>query len=135
MERNGRVLVFVLTVGIALGVICTRYIDAQQPALKRTELLRTAMAEMHGNEAHVWIADIAPGAATGSHRHPTTRFVYVVEGAVTLEIEGQPARTYRAGEAFAEQPDVPHNFKNASSTAPAKALGLQIAAGGQPLQY
>jgi quercetin dioxygenase-like cupin family protein len=126
---------FVLTLGIALGSVGTRYLHAQQPALKRMELLRTVIAEMGGKEAHMWIADIAPGAATGSHRHPTTRFVYVVEGSVTLELEGQAPRTYRAGEAFAEQPDVAHNFKNASATASAKALGFQIAERGRSLQY
>jgi quercetin dioxygenase-like cupin family protein len=109
--------------------------DAQQPALKRTELLRTAMVEMAGKEAHIWIADIAPGAATGGHRHPTTRFVYVVEGSVTVDIEGESPRTYRAGEAFAERSDVQHNFKNASATASANALGVQIAERGQALQY
>jgi len=46
--------------------------------MKRTEVLK---------EAHMWVADIAPGAATGVHRHPTPRFVYVIAGAVTLEIE------------------------------------------------
>jgi quercetin dioxygenase-like cupin family protein len=34
------------------------------------------------NEMHVWVADIAPGAATGPHSHPTPRFVFVLEGAV-----------------------------------------------------
>jgi quercetin dioxygenase-like cupin family protein len=135
MKRIAVVLAFTLTLGITLGAVGTRYLDAQQPALKRTELLRTAMAEMEGKEAHIWIADIAPGAATGSHRHPTTRFVYVVAGAVVLELEGQPPRTYRAGEAFAERPDVPHNFRNASTTESATALGFQIAGKGQPLQH
>jgi quercetin dioxygenase-like cupin family protein len=135
MKRIAVVVACSLTLGIALGAVGTGYLHAQQPALKRTELLRTAMAEMEGKEAHIWNAEIAPGAATGSHRHPTTRFVYVLEGAVTLELEGQPPRTYRAGEAFAEQPDVSHNFRNASATAPAKALGFQIAGKGQPLQY
>ena len=135
MKRIAIVAAFTLTLGITLGAVGIRYLDAQQPALKRTELLRTSMAEMEGKETHMWIADIAPGAATGSHRHPTTRFVYVVEGAVTLELEGQPPRTYRSGEAFAEQPDVPHNFKNASATASAKALGFQLGGKGQALQY
>jgi quercetin dioxygenase-like cupin family protein len=133
MKGLGLVVAFTLTFGIGLwaGI---RYIDAQ-PALKRTELLRTDLTGMAGKEAHIWMAEISPGAATGSHRHPTPRFVYVVEGSVTLEIEGQAPRTYRAGEAFAEQPDVLHNFKNASATAPARGLGFQIAERGQALQY
>ena len=109
MKRLAVVITFVLTLGIALGSVGTQYLHAQQPALKRGDLLRTAVAEMEGKEAHMWVADIAPGAATGTDRHPTTRFVYVMEGSVTLELDGQPPRTYHAGEAFAEQPDVAHN--------------------------
>ena len=134
MKPIAAAITFTLTLGIALGAVGTRYLDAQQSGLKRTELLRTAVAEV-GKEVHIWVADIAPGAETGRHRHPTTRFVYVIEGAVTVELEGQPPRTYRAGEAFAEQPDVPHNFKNASATASARGVGFQIAEKGQPLQY
>ena len=109
MKRHAVVITFVLILGVALGSVGTQYLHAQQPALKRVDLLRTAVAQMEGKEAHMWVADIAPGAATGSHRHPTTRFVYVMEGSVTLELEGQPPRTYHAGEAFAEQPDVAQN--------------------------
>jgi quercetin dioxygenase-like cupin family protein len=135
MKRRGVIVTLVLLLGITLGALGVRRLDAQQPALKRTDLLRTTVTELESKEAHLWTADIAPGAATGTHRHPTTRFVYVVEGSVTLELEGQPPRIYRAGEAFAEPPDARHNFKNASETASAKAIGFQIAGPGQPLQY
>lgn len=104
----------------------------QQPAIKRTDL---ATADQSGTDAgSLWIAEIAPGAATGRHTHPTPRFVYVVEGAVVLEMDGQPPRTFRAGEGFAEPPDQVHNFRNASTTVPAKALGFQVAPKGTPLQ-
>ncbi len=90
---------------------------------------------MDGKEAHMWIGDIAPGAATGTHRHSTPRFVYVMEGSVVLEMEGKPAQTFKAGQGFMESPDAPHNFKNSSTSETAKALGFQIAGKGQPLQY
>ena len=50
-----------------------------------------------GSEMNVWVADIAPGAATGKHTHPTPRFVYVLEGAVVLEMDGKPPQTFKAG--------------------------------------
>ena len=87
-----------------------------------------------GNEAHMWVAVIEPGAETGLHSHPTPRFVYVIEGAVVLEIDGQRDRTFAAGEGFQERPGVVHNFRNASATHPARAMGFQIAAPGQVLQ-
>jgi hypothetical protein len=54
---------------------------------------------------------------------------------MTLELEGQSPRTYQAGEAFAQRPDLPHSFRNVSTIVPARALGVEIAARGQPLQY
>ena len=109
--------------------------NAQQPSLKRTELLKTELAGRGGEEMHIWTADIAPGAATGRHYHPTPRFVVVLEGSVVLEMDGKPPQTFKAGTAFQEPPDVVHNFRNASSTEPAKALGIQYAGKGQPLQH
>ena len=110
-------------------------LKAQQPSLNRIEVLRMGVAGMEDKEAHMWVAEIAPGAATGEHSHPTPRFVYVIEGSVIVEIEGQSPQAFKAGEGFQELPDVVHNFRNASTTKAAKALGFQIAGNGQPLQY
>jgi len=126
-------LIFVI--GITLGIIGNQFLHAQQPPLKRTDVLKTDMAGMEGKEAHMWVAEIARGAATGKHSHPTPRFVYVIEGSVTVEIEGKSPQTFKTGEGFQEMPDVVHNFRNTSTTEPAKALGFQIAGKGQPLQY
>jgi quercetin dioxygenase-like cupin family protein len=133
MKRLASVLAFGIVLGLVLGLLGST--AAQTAAIKRTELLRGPMPGMEGHEAHMWVADIAPGAATGVHRHPTPRFVYVIAGAVTLEVDGQPARTFKAGEGFQELPGESHNFRNASASEPARALGFQIAAKGQALQY
>jgi quercetin dioxygenase-like cupin family protein len=122
-----------LALGIALGV--TEKGKAQQPSLNRIEVLRMGVAGMEDKEAHMWVAEIAPGAATGEHSHATPRFVYVIEGSVIVEIDGKSPRAFKAGEGFQEMPDVVHNFRNASTTEAAKALGFQIAGKGQPLQY
>ena len=135
MRRVSIMLVFTFTGGIALGVLGDQILNAQQQPIKRTEVLKTDMAGMEGKEAHMWTADIAPGAATGKHSHPTPRFVYVIEGSVSLEVEGKPPQTFKRGEGFQEMLDIVHNFRNASMTEPAKALGFQIAGKGQPLQY
>jgi quercetin dioxygenase-like cupin family protein len=133
MNRSARTLALGIVLALTLGLLGST--GAQPGAIKRTEVLHSDMAGMDGKEAHMWVADIAPGAATGVHRHPTPRFVYVVAGAVTLEIDGQPPRTFKAGEGFQELPDQAHNFRNASTTEPARALGFQIAGKGQALQY
>jgi quercetin dioxygenase-like cupin family protein len=135
MKRSTVVCISAFVVAIAVCVAEEQSGNAQQPPLRRTELLKTDLAGLDGKEMHIWTADIAPGAATGKHYHPTPRFVVVLEGSVVLEIDGKPPQTFKAGQAFQESPDVVHNFRNASSTEPAKALGIQYAGKGQPLQH
>jgi len=131
---NGTCVAPDLVIGIAPCVTGDEIAKAQQPAIKRTELLKTDLAGMEGKEMNLWTADLAPGAQTGKHHHPTPRFVIVLEGSVVLEMEGKAPQTFKAGQAFQEPPDVVHNFRNASTTEPAKAIGIQYAGKGQPLQ-
>ena len=128
--RTARVLIAAVAVFFFAGQLAC----AQQQPIKRTDLLKTYLSDMEGKEMHVWVADIPPGAATGPHFHPTPRFVYVLEGAVVLELDGKPPRTYTAGQAYVEMPGERHNFRNASTTEPAKALGFQYGSKDQPLQ-
>ncbi|TFV28642.1 cupin domain-containing protein [Bradyrhizobium frederickii] len=65
---------------------------------------------------------------------PNTEIRVLLEGAVVYEVDGKPPQTFKAGEAYAEMPGKVHNFRNASSTQPAKALGFQYGNRGQPLQ-
>ena len=107
---------------------------AEQQPVRRTELLRTNLPNMEGKEMQVWMGELSPGAATGPHFHPTPRFVYVVEGAVVLELDGRTPQIFRAGQAFVEMPGERHKLRNASTTELAKALGFQYADKNQPLQ-
>ena len=152
MQRVGLILGVTCAVSIACSVIGQPWLSAHQPSIKRTIVLQTAIAGQKvpmwvmgqddtvvrvatTQEAHMWIAELAPGAATGKHAHVTPRFIYVLEGAVTLDIEGQAPQTFKAGEGFQETPEVVHDVRNASTTAPAKALGFLIAGQGQPILY
>lgn len=133
MLRTTRLALVALIAGLAFAADGW-LANAQQPPIKRTDLLRLDLPEIKGSEMIVWIGELAPGAATGRHSHPTPRFVYILEGAVVLEVDGMPPQTFKAGQAFAELPGVVHNLRNASPTETAKGLGLQYAAKGQALQ-
>ena len=134
MQRMIRLPFFALTAGIAFAAVGGWLANAQQQTIKRTDLLKVDLPEIKGSQMNLWVADIAPGGETGRHTHPTPRFVYVLEGAVTLEMDGKPSQTFKAGQAFVELPNMVHNFKNASTTEPAKGLGFQYAAEGHALQ-
>lgn len=67
----------------------------------------------------------APGGWSESHRHPCPVVGYVLEGAVRMQLQGQPPRIYRAGESFVETPaDVHAVSANASDTVPARFLAF-----------
>jgi quercetin dioxygenase-like cupin family protein len=77
------------------------------------------------------LAEIGPGAESGRHTHPGEEVAYIIEGTITLEIQGKPAVTKKAGEGFVITPGVIHNAKNAG-TGQAKVLATYIIEKGKP---
>jgi quercetin dioxygenase-like cupin family protein len=110
-----------------------RYLQAQSSSIKRTELLKQDIVEMAGKEGVFYLAELAPGAAAGKHTHPGPEFAYVLEGALQLEIEGQPPKTIKAGEAFHNPTKIVHDAKNPSTTGSSKVLIFLLGDKGQPL--
>jgi quercetin dioxygenase-like cupin family protein len=102
MLRTTRLPFLALIAGVAFAGASDWLANAQQQPIKRTDLLKLDLPEIKGSEMNVWVGDIPPGAATGRHSHPTPRFVYMLEGAVVLEVDGMPPQTFKAGQAFAE---------------------------------
>jgi quercetin dioxygenase-like cupin family protein len=75
------------------------------------------------------IVDYAPGGSTGAHRHPGSAFIYayVLSGEIRSKVDDEPARVYRAGEAWFENPGAHHRVSaNASKTKPARLLAVFI---------
>lgn len=54
----------------------------------------------------VMTASFKPGGRTVHHTHRFPVTVYVLEGAFTLELEGRPPLTVKAGEAMVEPPNM-----------------------------
>ena len=88
------------------------------PAIVRTTLFSTPLAPA---KLAAWIEsqriDFGPGQRSPLHQHPCPVFGTIVSGSCLFEVEGQPARTLKAGDAFYEPAGVrvPH-FDNASAT-------------------
>ena len=132
MKRAALLVSSSLVVGIALGVIGTGVLTAQQESVKRTVLLKTDLVGIEGKEAFLGLTEYAPGASSGKHYHPSHTFLYVLEGSGSWELEGQPPVTRKQGGVIYEQPKLVHNIKNASTTAPLKLLACVIGEKGQP---
>ena len=63
--------------------------------------------------------------------HPSSVFAYMMEGDYTFIPDGQPERTYRAGENFRIEPGVIHNAK--SGATPSKLMVVFTVEKGKPL--
>ena len=64
----------------------------------------------------VMTATFKPGDKTVYHTHRFPVTVYVLEGVFTLELEGRPPLTVKAGEAMVEPPKVAMTGYNRSAT-------------------
>ena len=125
------VIIALLACGAAIGAGVDRVALAQQPGIKRTILLRTDEPGDPTYEAVMGIAEIAPGAVAGKHRHPGIEIGYVLEGSVTLEFEGAPPRALKAGDSFNNGAGV-HNARN-TGKAPVKILAVYLVEKGKPI--
>ncbi|MGY4197290.1 cupin domain-containing protein [Bradyrhizobium sp. USDA 4520] len=71
----------------------------------------------------------APGAASPSHTHAKSAFIYayVISGAIESKVNDGETRIYRAGESWSEPPNALHSIsRNASKTEPAKLLAVFV---------
>ena len=120
-----------LAVALAAGTLGAGVLNAQQPGFKRVELQRHDIGTP-GHEAVLARGEFTPGAAAPKHTHPGEEVAYVLEGQVTLEIEGKPPVTLQTGDVFFVPAGTVHSAKNAGTT-PAKILSTYIVEKGKPL--
>ena len=80
----------------------------------------------------VMTATFKPGDKTVYHTHRFPVTVYVLEGAFTLELEGRPPLTVKAGEAMVEPPKVPKTGYNRSATEATKVVIFYVSANDTP---
>jgi quercetin dioxygenase-like cupin family protein len=133
MKRIYFLFAITLAVGAVLGLLGSRMLSAQEGLKSGTILQRTDLASAKGMEAILVLREVPPGKESGKHTQSGNEIVYILDGSVTLEVQGKPSKTLKAGEAFTTGPGQVHNVKNASASAPAKALAFYIAKKGAEL--
>ena len=106
-------------------------IHAQQGKVERKALLRQDLP-LPGYEVVQVLASIAPGGREGKHTHPGTLVAYVLEGEVTMEQQGKPTVTYKAGDSLVVPAGVVHEGIN-NGKVPYKAIATFIVEKGKPL--
>jgi quercetin dioxygenase-like cupin family protein len=134
MKRVNFLFGVALALGVALGLLGSRISTAQDNLKGGKVLQRTELKGAPGWEAILVERPLPPGAESGKHTQSGNEIVYIEEGSVTFETQGKPAVTLKPGEAFTTSAGEVHNVKNASSTAPAKALAFYVAKKGARLE-
>jgi quercetin dioxygenase-like cupin family protein len=101
-----------------------------------TPLFEQALPNVPGKTFTSAIVTFPPGARAVPHRHGEAFvYAYVLEGAISSQLEGQPAHVYHQGENWSEPPGAHHvATENTSSTGPAKLLVVFVANTGEQLK-
>jgi quercetin dioxygenase-like cupin family protein len=134
MKRIRFVVGVVFALGIGIGLLCNQTMSAQDNLKAGKVIQRTELKGAPGWEAILVERILPPGVESGKHTQSGNEIVYIQEGAVTVEIQGKPPATIKAGEAFTTSAGEVHNVKNASSSAPAKALAFYVAKKGARME-
>ena len=116
------------------GGLALQVAQAQQPAVTPLRETVTVVADeripnLPGKRLVSQIVDYPPGASSVPHRHAGSAFIYayVLSGAVRSQVDDEPVRVYRNGEAWFEKPGAHHRVsENASDTEPARLLAVLI---------
>jgi quercetin dioxygenase-like cupin family protein len=128
MRATRIVAVAVLLAGSALASNTAR---AQDPGVKRTELLRHDLS-VPGREVVQVRVDLAPGVAFPPHSHPGEEIAYVLEGLLEYRLEGRPPVTLEAGEALFIPAGTVHAARNVGGGNAAE-LATYLVEKGEPL--
>jgi quercetin dioxygenase-like cupin family protein len=86
-------------------------VQQQIPGLTRTDLQQHDLS-VPGREVIQNRVDIDPDAPAIRHWHPGEEIIYVLEGTLQYEIEGEPPRTVSAGEGLTVPAERVHAVRN-----------------------
>jgi quercetin dioxygenase-like cupin family protein len=121
-----------LTMGVLATGFATVAWGQQAPPVKRTPVEKHDLRGP-GMEGIMAVVEIPAGGREGRHIHPGADvFAYIMEGTVTLDLEGQPSATLKAGDHFFIPAGKVHEGINKSS-APVKIIGVFVNEKGKPL--
>ncbi|HEY0686540.1 MAG TPA: cupin domain-containing protein [Steroidobacter sp.] len=134
-----------LSIGAAIFAIAAASVDAHEPARGTTQggvhlpetitpLFKSDMPNVPGKALLAVEVSFPPGAASPSHTHPKSAFIYayVLSGEIVSAVDDEKPRVYRVGESWHEPPGARHPVtRNASKTEPARLLVIFVADPGE----
>lgn len=113
---------------LSLMIFSSSAIEAQQSKHSKVAFTHV-LPQLDGTRLKATVVEVTyePGGSSAPHSHPCPVIGYVLEGAVRMQVAGQPGAIYKAGETFYEAPNGIHQVSaNASRDAPAKFLAYFV---------
>jgi quercetin dioxygenase-like cupin family protein len=101
------------------------------PGLWRTNLQHYDLSVPEREMIQVRV-DIEPDSPPIRHFHPGEEIIYVLEGSLEYQIDGQPTKVYNAGQALTVPAGVIHAVRNIGSRN-ATELATYVVEKGKPL--
>jgi quercetin dioxygenase-like cupin family protein len=101
------------------------------PGLWRTNLQHYDLSVPEREMIQVRV-DIEPDSPPIRHFHPGEEIIYVLEGSLEYQIDGQPTKVYNAGQALTVPAGVIHAVRNIGSSN-ATELATYVVEKGEPL--
>jgi quercetin dioxygenase-like cupin family protein len=102
----------------------------QAPGVRRTDLQHHDLS-IPGREVIQNRVDLGPEAPAVRHKHPGEEVIYVLEGSLEYDIDGQEPRTFHAGEALLVPAETVHAVRNVGAGNAAE-LATYIVEKGKP---
>ncbi len=121
-----RLMALAAAVSTTIGVT-----ETQQPGTRRTDLQRHDLSAP-GREVVQVRVDFDPGYTSPRHTHPGEEIIYVLEGTLEYEIEGQSPRIVKPGDVLFVPAGKIHAAKNVGTTNGAE-LATYVVEKGKPL--
>ena len=134
MMKKALLYVGVGLAGMVIGGVGATYLAAQGAAqITRTEILRKPASGIPGKEIVMFLSDVPPGAAASRHFHPGDEAIYMLQGTLVFQPDGEKPFELQAGQSSFNPAKHVHQAKNASASASAKIINCMLAEKGQPL--
>ena len=117
---------------ILSALVCVQPVEAADsaPAAKDTVVLQRVPVPGTDREMGMGIAEFPPNASKPRHKATGPEVAYVLEGEVTVQVDGQPTQVVRAGESYRMPAGVVH--VTSAGPAGAKVLATWAWVPGKP---
>ena len=124
-----------LLVAATIALSNAAYAQTPAPAAPTSNIKRTMLQKVDvpgtNYDTFTAIAEIAPSASIGRHTHPGPETGYLIEGTMTLLVDGMPPKALNAGDSYQVPPGAIHDGKSGDKGA--KVMAVYVVERGKPL--